>query len=223
MLEKFISRSTDEVLLDVYALRLRELDGEKMERPLLTLFLGGNRMPINGFLNDLRKENNIKGIVLHHNHETTFIEMSAVVGITLHAADKLVPFFIDLTASDISQLPSVTRVDVKKQQAEESTRLNSHFPGIALLLKEELPADHAALFFTRQFLSDIAMALVTLAKAPLAKKVIQEEVKTIQIVRSPKFKIRKDHDTIEMHYPFNKSYTTPSERRFLTEQFAAVL
>src|SRR4051812_37356547 len=98
MLEKFTSRPAEEILLDLYALKLRERDGEKIEQPLITLLLIGNRTPIQGFLMDMKNEPKEKGIVvkLNNSNDLLFVDLYTVAGITIHHADRCAVFLVEL-------------------------------------------------------------------------------------------------------------------------------
>lgn len=225
MLEKFTSRPAEEILQDLYALKLRERNGEKMEQPLITLLLGGNRTAVRGFLIDQKNEAKDKGVVvkLQDSNDVLFVDIYAIAGIVIHEADRIVPFLIDLTPADIPKTQTVTKLDVKKQQAEEIAILVSHFGEISISFHEELPSLPSDLYFTRQFLTDISMALITIGKTDAGKQAIKDEIKTIQIQRATDLIVKRDKTTLFIQFPFNKSYTTNLQRHLLIDKLYDVL
>src|SRR4051812_34825634 len=64
LIEKLTSRPATEILKELYELKVRERDGEKIEQPLITLFLGGNRFPVRGFLMDMKDETDKQSVVI---------------------------------------------------------------------------------------------------------------------------------------------------------------
>ncbi|MBS1505213.1 MAG: hypothetical protein JSS79_01095 [Bacteroidetes bacterium] len=225
LLNKYTSRPTEDILIDLNALKIRELDGENIEQPLITLLAGGNRIPVRGFLVDMKNEPKENGVVmkLQDSNDVLFVEIYAIAGIVIHEADRIAPLLVDLAPADAASFPAVTRLEIKKRIAEESARLTAAFGQTAILLDEDIPAKPEELFFTKLFLTDVTMALITIGKTEEGKNAIREEVKEIHVRRGAELAVSRDSGKLIIQFPFTKSYTTNKERHALVDKVYNVL
>lgn len=225
LLNKYSSRPTEDILIDLNALKIRELDGENIEQPLITLLAGGNRIPVRGFLVDMKNEPKEKGVVmkLQDSNDVLFVENYAIAGIVIHEADRIAPLLIDLSPANVSSFPAVTRLEVKKRIADETARLAAAFGSVSITFDEELPSKAEELFFTKFFLTDVAMALVTIGKTETGKSAIRDEVKAIHIRRGAELSVSKEGNKLLVQFPFDKSYTTNKERNILVDKIYNIL
>lgn len=225
LLNKYSSRPTEDILIDLNALKIRELNGENIEQPLITLLLGGNRVPVQGFLVDMKNEPKEKGVVvkLQDSNDVLFVETYAVAGIVIHEADRIAPLLVDLAPANVTSFPSVTRLEVKKRIADETARLAAAFGSVSINFDEDLPTSAEELFFTKHFLTDVAMALVSIGKTDEGRNAIREEVKAIHIRRGAELSVSKEASKLIVHFPFNKSYTTNKERNILIDKIYNIL
>jgi hypothetical protein len=225
LLNKYSSRPTEDILIDLNALKIRELDGENIEQPLITLLLGGNRVPVQGFLVDMKNELKEKGVVvkLQDSNDVLFVEAYAVAGIVIHEADRIAPLLVDLSPANVASFPTVTRLEVKKRIADETARLAAAFGDGSINFDEELPTHAVELFFTKFFVTDVAMALVTIGKTETGKSAIREEVKAIHIRRGAELSVSRESGKLIVYFPFDKSYTTNKERQILVDKIYNIL
>jgi len=225
LLDKFTSRPAEDILTDLYFLKVRENNGEKIEQPLITLLLGSNRLPVTGFLIDMKNESKERGVVmkLADSNDVLFVDMFSVVGIALRNADKIVPLLVEILPEDVANLPAVTRLDIRKQLADETTRLTTEFGSINISLEEEISADAAELYFTKNFLSDVSMSLIAIGKMDGGKQAIQEGVKMVKIKRGTDLLVNRNDGSLTVHFPFNRSFTTNKSRNILVDSIYNVL
>jgi hypothetical protein len=225
LLDKFTSRPTEDILTDLYFLKVRENNGEKIEQPMITLLLGSNRLPVTGFLIDIKNGPKEKGVVMKlvDSNDVLFVDMFSVVGIAIRDADKIAPLLVEISPEDVANFPTVTRLDIRKQLADETTRLTTEFGSMNISFEAEVSTNATELYFTKNFLSDVSMSLIAIGKMDGGKQAIQEGVKMVKIKAGPDLLVNREDGSLIIHFPFNKSFTTNRSRNILVDSIYNVL
>ncbi|GHM98999.1 hypothetical protein WSM22_04890 [Cytophagales bacterium WSM2-2] len=223
MLQKFISRPGTEILHDLFYLKQRERSGEEITQPLITV-MPSNKLPISGFLIDFKDDKDQRGIVLERAGSTdvVFLELGWITGVAIHEADRIALYLVDLTPADIKA--TATKLEVKGKMKKESDRLSQAISSISLTMTEEdLPSNAQQLYLANQFVTDIAMSLIEIAKTDLGKESIKSGIKSISIKKGASFDIKLANGTLTIESDFIHSYTTTSARNKLIEKIYNLL
>jgi hypothetical protein len=229
MMQRYTSRSVEEILRDLYALKLRERDGEKIEQPSVTLLLGNKYAPVRGFLpvrgylNDLQDGPRGKSVVFHieSTNDMMFVNAFTVKGVVVHDADRNAHLLVNLLPADLPAGTTVSGSDVKERLAEAVAELSKHFGPIPIHFENDLPYDSTKLYFTRQFLTDLVMTLIRIGKTVAGKHAIGQNIKQIKIYHGPRLGIAYKDNALVVTYTFLESYSTNQQRRVLFEEICA--
>jgi hypothetical protein len=231
MMQQYTSRPVEEILRDLYALKLRERDGEEIQQPSITLLLGSNDAPVRGFLpvrgylNDLKDEPSEKSVAfqIESTNDMMFVNTFTVKGIVVHDADRNAHLLVNLLPAEVPRDTVVSRLDVKERLAEEIARLSKYFGPIPIHFEYGIPYDPTELYFSRQFLTDLVMTLIRIGKTVTSKRVIGQNVKQITICPGLKLGIVFQNNTLVISYSFLESYSTNQQRRVLFDVLFASL
>ena len=218
MLQKFTLRSSSEILKDIYLLKQREIDGEEIKQPLITV-MRGNDLPISGFLIDFKNDKEQRGVVLEisGSNDVVFLDLFWISGISVHDVDRVAHLLIDLTASEVKE--SATRLELKNKIKKESEKLSQRISPINFnLADEDIPSTGQQLFLTALFISDLTMSLIEIAKTDLGKEHIKTGLRTINIKKGNALEVNLDQGTLTVFYDFNRSYTTTAARAVLIDK-----
>jgi hypothetical protein len=223
MIEKYKLMPANEILLDLYLLKQRERSGEEINQPQITI-MPGSRLPISGFVIDFEDDKDKHGVVLEiaGSSDLSFIELFWITGVTIHDADKIAPYLLDITAADIKA--TATRLDVKSKMKKESERLGRQISPIVFELSdEEYPPSGQQLYLTSLFITDLSMSLIEIAKTDLGKESIKNSIKSIHLKKEKDFDLKLTNNTLFVSYDFNRSYTTNKTRNQLIESIYNIL
>jgi hypothetical protein len=217
LIEKYKLKPAVEILRDLYLLKQRERSGEEISQPQITI-MPGSKLPISGFVIDFEDDKDKRGVVLEvaGTSDLSFIELYWITGVTIHNADKIAPYLLDITAADINL--KATRLDLKNKMKKESEQLSQSIGSITFdLTEEDFPSTAEQLYIANLFTTDLSMSLIEIAKTDLGKESIKGKIKTIRLKKGKALDIKLTNGILLVSHDFNRSYTTNAARNQLIE------
>lgn len=223
MIQKYTLRPTIEILRDLYFLKQRERSGEEIIQPLITI-MPSNKLPISGFLIDFKDDKDQRGVVLElaGSNNVAFIELHWISGVAIQDADKVAHLLMDLTVNDIKT--TATRLEVKTKLKNQSEKLAQKIAPINFVIADEdFPASGQQLYMAALVITDVAMALIEIAKTDMGKESITESIKTISIKKGNQLEVQMANGILTISSDFSRSYTTNAARNMLIEKIYNIL